>query len=123
MNEFNPDLQAALTEVFKPLVNYQAEAEKAFDRRMKNGLTAEIEAELSFGGHNYPVTLYVYGKHHAYHPGQSGGRGEQRLSPEEPAHWEIDEVRLCNGHYFESIDSALSESIMDGIAEYIAEEA
>lgn len=91
-------------------------------RRTRGNLLLEVDAELAFKGRSYPLPLQVYGKIHPYHPGQSGGRGERRLSPPEPAHAEVYCVVIGNENYSVEIDAAMPEDAIDALAEAAMEE-
>lgn len=94
----------------------------AAEKRIKKVPVLEIDAELTFHGRSFPVSLQVFGRYHAAHPGQSGGRGELRVSPPEPAHFEIDAVSLDNGHFVVDLDPVLSADCLEAIAEVAMEE-
>ena len=97
-------------------------ASLAAEKRIKRRPAMEIEAELSFNGQHFPITLQVFGKAHAFYPGDSGGPGERRMSPPEPAHFEIDRIAVDNGHFVVDLDPVLSESCQDAIAAMAMEE-
>ena len=98
----------------------RAGIERDFQRTMAKGRTAIIEAALVIGGQSFPLDLHVYATYQRGCPGQSGGNGERPVSPPEPAGYVLDEIRISNGHYYASIESALSEEICAAIMEQLS---
>lgn len=82
----------------------------------------ETDATLHFNGRDIEVTLRAYGKWRPFYPGDSGGRGERRLSPEEPAGYEISAVTISTGGPECEIEFCLDASAIEVIAEAAAEE-
>ncbi len=82
----------------------------------------ETDATLRFGGREIECTLRAYGRFRPFYPGDSGGRGERRLSPPEPAGFEISEVTISTGGPECEIEFCLDASAIEVIAEAAAEE-
>lgn len=106
----------------------KTERERAFDEaggapRSKKRPLAEVEAKVKFNGHEFDLTFNVYGRVHRAYPGDSGGPGERRLSPPEPAHVEVDAVTISNSHYEVEIDAALPEEVIEALGAAAMEEA
>ena len=83
----------------------------------------ERDAEISANGLTIGVTLRAYGRFHKAHPGESGGKGERRLSPEEPAGFSVDRVTLGGPDGEDEIYGCLSSDDLDAIADAAYEDA
>lgn len=82
----------------------------------------ETDATLRFGGREIECTLRAYGKWCPHYPGDSGGKGERRLSPPEPAGFEISAVTISTSGPEVEVDFALDSKAIEAIAEAAAEE-
>lgn len=82
----------------------------------------ETDATLRFGGREIECTLRAYGRWRPFYPGDSGGRGERRLSPPEPAGFEISAVTISTSGPECEVDFALDSKAIEVIAEAAAEE-
>lgn len=83
----------------------------------------ERDAEIRAGGLVINCTLRAYGRFHKAHPGESGGRGELRVSPPEPAGFEVDYVTLSGPDGEDEIYSCLSSDDIDAISDAAYEDA
>lgn len=100
----------------------QAIAAQSLPKRAEQCIL-ERDAEISANGLTIGVTLRAYGRFHKAHPGESGGKGERRLSPEEPAGFSVDRVTLGGPDGEDEIYGCLSSDDLDAIADAAYEDA
>lgn len=133
----DPKHDPGLSDVASMLAELAATLKAANDQADRNRLSAEElriaanvktsapcileeDATLSFMGREIGLTLRAYGRWHKAFRGQFE-RGGLQLTPDEPAHYEIDSVTICTGPG--SIEQEIYNALNDEALEVVGDAA